>query len=69
MIEKTFRDLGSDCVRKFMKEGNYILIIGILIAACIALYKGLDLNFWNVFWIFFTGLMIYGAIATITKKW
>jgi len=37
--EKAFRDHGSDCVRKFMKEGNYILIIGILIAACIALYN------------------------------
>ena len=52
-----------------MKEGNYIFIIGVLIAACIALYKGMDLSFGNILLIFFSGLMIYGAIATITKKW
>jgi len=52
-----------------MKEGNYIFIIGILIAACIGLYNGMNLSLGNIFWIFIVGLMIYGAIATLTNKW
>jgi hypothetical protein len=52
-----------------MKEGNYIFIIGILIAACIGLYNGMNLSLGNIFWIFFGGLMIYGLIGSITNKW
>tara|TARA_B100001057_G_scaffold489905_1_gene577130 strand:+ start:120 stop:560 length:441 start_codon:yes stop_codon:yes gene_type:complete len=51
------------------KEHNYLLIIGILIAACIGLYNGMVLDAWNIFWIIYVGIAIYGSIATFLKKW
>ena len=52
-----------------LREHNYLLIIGILIAACIGLYNGIVLDAWNIFWIIYVGIAIYGSIATFLKKW
>ena len=49
-------------------EHNYIFIIGILIAGGIAAYKGMDFGLWTILWIFFVGLMIFGAIVTLLQK-
>jgi hypothetical protein len=51
------------------KEHNIILIIGILIAAGIASYKGLEFNLFTILGILIGGLMIFGAIVTILQRW
>ncbi len=50
-------------------EHNIILVIGIIIAAGIAMYRGAEFNWFTVIGIFFGGLMIFGAIVTILQRW
>tara|TARA_B100000787_G_scaffold11999_1_gene8830 strand:- start:615 stop:779 length:165 start_codon:yes stop_codon:yes gene_type:complete len=51
------------------KEHNLIFVIGILIAAGVAAYRGTEFNLFTLIGIFIGGLMIFGAIVTILQKW
>ena len=51
------------------EEHTFILIVGIIIATCIALYRGLEFDLLTIIGIFFAGLMIFGTIVTLFKRW
>lgn len=62
-----------------LKEKNYkmkrkdehtvIFLIGIIIAAGVALYRGADFDLFTIIGIFFGGLMIFGGIVTLLQRW
>ena len=51
------------------KEHNLIFVIGIIIAAGVAAYRGAEFDLFTIVGIFIGGLMIFGAIVTILQKW
>jgi|TARA_Y100000294_G_C8501751_1_gene315098 hypothetical protein len=51
------------------KEHNLIFVIGLLIAAGIAAYRGAEFDLFTIIGIFFGGLMIFGAIVTLLQRW
>ena len=51
------------------KEHNLIFVIGLLIAAGIAAYRGAEFDLFTIIGIFFGGLMIFGTIVTLLQRW
>ena len=51
------------------EEHTIIFIIGIIIAAGIAAYRGSEFDLFTIIGIFFGGLMIFGGIVTILQRW
>ena len=51
------------------KEHNLIFVIGLLIAAGIAAYRGAEFDLFTIIGIFFGGLMISGTIVTLLQRW
>ena len=56
-------------MNNFSKEHNLIFVIGIIIAAGVAAYRGVEFDLFTIIGIFIGGLMIFGAIVTILQKW
>ena len=56
-------------MNNFLKEHNYIFVIGIIIAAGVAAYRGAEFDLFTIIGIFIGGLMIFGAIVTILQKY
>ena len=50
-------------------EHTIIFLIGIIIAAGIALNRGADFDLFTIIGIFFVGLMIVGGIVTLLQRW
>tara|TARA_Y100000816_G_C25950521_1_gene495809 strand:- start:228 stop:395 length:168 start_codon:yes stop_codon:yes gene_type:complete len=50
-------------------EHTIIFLIGIVIAAGIALYRGADFDLFTIIGIFIGGLMIFGGIVTLLQRW
>tara|TARA_Y100000768_G_scaffold249170_1_gene189171 strand:- start:150 stop:317 length:168 start_codon:yes stop_codon:yes gene_type:complete len=50
-------------------EHTIIFLIGIIIAAGIALYRGAEFDLFTIIGIFFGGLMIFGGIVTLLQRW
>ena len=56
-------------MNNFSKEHNLIFVIGIIIAAGVAAYRGAEFDLFTIVGIFIGSLMIFGAIVTILQKW
>jgi len=56
-------------IMKKKDEHTIIFLIGIIIAAGIALYRGADFDLFTIIGIFFGGLMIFGGIVTLLQRW
>ena len=50
-------------------EHTMIFLVGIIIAAGIALYRGADFDLFTIIGILFGGLMIFGGIVTLLQRW
>tara|TARA_B100000959_G_C14446037_1_gene404748 strand:+ start:341 stop:508 length:168 start_codon:yes stop_codon:yes gene_type:complete len=51
------------------EEHTIIFIIGIIIAAGIAAYRGAEFDLFTIIGVFIGGLMIFGGIVTILQRW